>query len=85
MDTSKGYALEVGKAENSILFEPFIMSILLGQEKRLKALEEKPRPTDIGGAPMEDVKDQESIEAFKIRLNYLSEKLRKISTNPNGF
>ncbi len=34
---------------------------------------------------MEKVKDQESLEAFKIRLNYLSEKLRKISTNPNGF
>jgi len=41
MDMSRGYASEAGNATNPILFEPFIMSILLAQQKRIRAIEKK--------------------------------------------
>ncbi len=40
IDTCRSYALEVCKADNSTLFEPFVMSILLGIQKKLRATEE---------------------------------------------
>jgi hypothetical protein len=39
MDMSRGYASESSNATNPILFEPFIMSILLAQQKRIQAME----------------------------------------------
>ena len=41
MDMCRGYASEAGNATNPILFEPFIMSILLAQQKRILTLEKK--------------------------------------------
>jgi hypothetical protein len=41
IDISRGYSSEAGNATNPILFEPFIMSILLAQQKRILALEKK--------------------------------------------
>ena len=41
IDMCRGYASGAGNATNPILFEPFIMSILLAQQKRILALERK--------------------------------------------
>jgi hypothetical protein len=41
MDICRGYASEAGNATNPILFEPMVMSVLLGQQKRIRALEKK--------------------------------------------
>ena len=41
MDMCRGFASEAGNATNPILFEPFIMSILLAQQKRIRAIEKK--------------------------------------------
>jgi len=41
MDMCRGYASEAGNATNPILFEPFIMSILWVQQKRIMVLEKK--------------------------------------------
>ena len=41
MDMGRGFASEAGNATNPILFEPFIMSILLAQQKRILTLEKK--------------------------------------------
>ena len=41
MDMSRGFASEAGNATNPILFEPFIISILLAQQKRILAMEKK--------------------------------------------
>ena len=41
IDMSRGYASEASNATNPILFEPFIMSILLAQQKRIRAIEKK--------------------------------------------
>lgn len=41
MDLSRGYASEVGNADNPILFEPIVLSVLLAQQKRILTLEKK--------------------------------------------
>ena len=41
MDMCRGHASESGNATNPILFEPFIMSILLVKQKRILAMEKK--------------------------------------------
>jgi hypothetical protein len=41
MDMSRNNAMAAGNACNPILFEPFIMSILLAQQKRILTLEKK--------------------------------------------
>ena len=41
MDMCRGYASEAGNATNPILFEPFIMSILLAQQKRIRTIEKE--------------------------------------------
>ena len=41
MDMCRSYALAGSNATTSILFEPFIMSILLAQQKRILTLEKK--------------------------------------------
>ena len=41
MDMCRCYASAAGNATNPILFEPFIMSILLAQQKRILAVEKK--------------------------------------------
>jgi hypothetical protein len=41
MDMCRGYASEAGNATNPILFEPMVMSVLLAQQKRIRALEKK--------------------------------------------
>ena len=41
MDMCRSHASAGGNATNPILFEPFVMSILLGQQKRILALEKK--------------------------------------------
>ena len=41
MDISRTYASESSCATNPIVFEPMVMSILLGQQKRLRELEYK--------------------------------------------
>ena len=41
MDMCRVYASEAGNATNPILFEPMVMSVLLGQQKRIRALEKK--------------------------------------------
>jgi hypothetical protein len=42
MDMCRSFASAGGNATNPILFEPFAMSIILGQQKRILALEKKP-------------------------------------------
>ena len=51
MDMSRSFALAGGNATNPILFEPFVVSILLGQQERIRKLEKelqatKPNSTD---------------------------------------
>jgi hypothetical protein len=41
MDMCRSFASAGGNATNPILFEPFAMSIILGQQKRILALEKK--------------------------------------------
>ena len=41
MDMCRRFASAGGNATNPILFEPMVMSILLGQQKRILALERK--------------------------------------------
>jgi hypothetical protein len=41
MDMCRNYASESSNATNPIVFEPMIMSIVLGQQKRILALEKK--------------------------------------------
>jgi hypothetical protein len=41
MDMCRGYASEASNAANPNLFEPFIMSILLAQQRRILTLEKK--------------------------------------------
>ena len=41
LDMSRSTVMAAGNAFNPILFEPFIMSILLAQQKRILALEKK--------------------------------------------
>ncbi len=41
MDMCRKYASESGNATNPIVFEPMIISILLGQQKRLLKLEQE--------------------------------------------
>ena len=41
MDMCRSYASESGNATNPIVFEPMVMSILLGQQKRLRKLEQE--------------------------------------------
>jgi len=40
MDMCKSFASESGNATNPIVFEPMVMSILLGQQKRLRYLKQ---------------------------------------------
>jgi len=41
MDMCRGYSSAEGKETNPILFEPFVMSILLAQQKRILTLEKR--------------------------------------------
>jgi hypothetical protein len=41
MDMCRNYASESSNATNPIIFEPMIISILLGQQKRLRKLEQE--------------------------------------------
>ena len=41
MDICRTFASESGNATNPIIFEPMVMSILLGQQKRIRQLEHK--------------------------------------------
>jgi hypothetical protein len=41
MDMCRGYASEAGNATNPILFDPMVMSILLAQQKRIRAIEKE--------------------------------------------
>jgi hypothetical protein len=41
MDMCRGFASEAGNATNPILFEPMVMSVLLAQQKRIRAIEKK--------------------------------------------
>ena len=41
MDMCRSYASESGNATNPIVFEPMVMSILLGQQKRLRKFEQE--------------------------------------------
>jgi hypothetical protein len=41
MDMCRGYASEAGNATNPILFEPMVLSVLLAQQKRIRAIEKK--------------------------------------------
>src|SRR5450759_4591612 len=41
MDMCRSYTSESGNATNPIVFEPMVMSILLGQQKRLRKLEQE--------------------------------------------
>jgi hypothetical protein len=41
MDMCRNYASESSCATNPIIFEPMVMSILLGQQKRLRKLEQE--------------------------------------------
>jgi hypothetical protein len=41
LDMFRGYASESGNVTNPIVFEPMVMSILLGQQKRLRKLEQE--------------------------------------------
>ena len=41
MDMSRSFASAGGNATNPILFEPFVISIILGQQERILALEKK--------------------------------------------
>lgn len=41
MDMCRSFASESSNATNPILFEPMVMSILIGQQKRILALEKK--------------------------------------------
>jgi hypothetical protein len=43
MDMSRSFASAGSNATNPILFEPFIMSIILGQQERIRKLEKKPQ------------------------------------------
>ena len=96
MDMGRGFASEAGNATNPILFEPFIMSILLAQQKRILTLEKKlgikqyvagiPEPEQaqenwLGDIWMTGFSSTELPEEFKQRLNSLSEKLNRINGN----
>jgi hypothetical protein len=41
MDMCRNNAMAAGNACNPIIFEPMVMSILLGQQKRLRKLEQE--------------------------------------------
>jgi len=41
MDMCRDFASEAGNATNPIIFEPMVMSILRGQQKRLRKLEQE--------------------------------------------
>ena len=41
MDSCRNNAMAAGNATNPIIFEPMVMSILLGQQKRLRKLEQE--------------------------------------------
>jgi hypothetical protein len=41
MDMCRSFASAGGNATNPILFEPFVMSIVLGQQKRIRKLEKE--------------------------------------------
>ncbi len=41
MDMGRGFASEASNVTNPILFEPFVMSILLGLQKRILTLEKQ--------------------------------------------
>jgi hypothetical protein len=41
MDMCRGYASEGSNATNPIVFEPMLMSILIGQQRRIRELEQK--------------------------------------------
>jgi hypothetical protein len=41
MDMCRSFASAGGNATNPILFEPFVISIILGQQERILALEKK--------------------------------------------
>ena len=41
MDMSRNNVMAAGNACNPILFEPFIMSILLAQQKRIRTIEKE--------------------------------------------
>jgi hypothetical protein len=41
MDSCRNNAMAAGNATNLIIFEPMVMSILLGQQKRLRKLEQE--------------------------------------------
>jgi hypothetical protein len=41
MDMCRNYASESSNATNPIIFEPMVISILLGQQKRLRKLEQE--------------------------------------------
>ncbi len=41
MDSCRNNAMAAGNATNPIIFEPMVMSILLGQQKRIRKLEQE--------------------------------------------
>ena len=50
MDMCRTYASESGNATNPIVFEPMVMSILIGQQRRIRELEKKLKATEPSSA-----------------------------------
>jgi len=50
MDMCRTYASESGNATNPIVFEPMVMSILLGQQRRIQELEKKLKAMELNSA-----------------------------------
>jgi hypothetical protein len=65
MDACRTYASESSCATNPIVFEPMVMSILLGQQRRIRELERKLQaiqPAKVTASSVEEVKLAEPIE-----------------------
>ena len=56
MDMCRMSAMEAQNACNPILFEPMVMSILLGQQKRMRALQRKIDALLVATLPIENPK-----------------------------
>ena len=65
MDMCRGYASESSNATNPIVFEPMVVSILLGQLRRILELEKKLKamePNSATAATGQELKDTDPVE-----------------------
>jgi len=69
MDMCRNYASESSNATNPIVFEPMVMSVLLGQQRRIRELEQKIKALQPNSAVALTGQEPKEIVPVEIKIN----------------